>query len=226
MDLSPLWDDDPRTEPQRIGSYYTGGTAHKSVLRSGHLFVADGQEGLKILDVTVANNPVEIGSVVSDDARDVALIPGYALVADERRGLILCDISDPSDPILIKILDSRGIQRIALQDHLAATAGKTGVNLYDFSDPLRPELFGSFDSEYVESIFIDGKYLYIAEGHRGLQVVDIRSFDSPVQVSACTDIYAVDVAVYNGYAIVADSRQLNVVEVLVPEWLRLSASRR
>ena len=78
----------------------------------------------------------------------------------------------------------------------------------------------------MEGVCIEGRYLYIAEGHRGLQVVDIRSFDTPVKVSACPDIFAVDVAVYNGHALVADSRQLNVVEVLVPEWLRRSTTRR
>jgi hypothetical protein len=226
VDLSPLGDDDPRTQPQRIGSYYTGGTARKSVLRSELLFVADGREGLKILDVTVAKDPVEIGSLSGGDVRDVAVISGYALVADGSRGLIICDITDPSDPVRINTLDIQGVRQIAVQDQLVAAAGKSGVKLYDFSHPPHPELFGTFDSEYVESICIDGRYLYIAEGHRGLQVVDIRSFDTPVQVSACPDIYAVDVAVYNGYALVADSRRLNVVEVLVPEWLRRSSYRR
>lgn len=226
LELSPGWDDDPLTQPEQIGSYFTGGTAHRTVVRSELLFVADGQEGLKILDVSVANHPVEIGSVASGNARDVAVIPGYALIADGEDGLIVCDIADPSAPIPINALASQGVHRVVAQDTLVGAAGRTGVELYDFSDPRQPKLFGRFESEYVESIFIDGHYLFIAEGHRGLQVVDIRSYDRPVQVSACPDIYAVDVAVYGGYALVADSRQIHVVEVLIPEWLSQSQSRR
>jgi len=220
LDLSPTWDSDPLTQPERIGSYYTGGTAHRAVVHSHLLFVADGQEGLKILDVTVTNDPVEIGSVSSDDARDVAVMPGYALVADGESGLIVCDISDPGDPTPIATLDRQGVHRIVVRDNLVATAGRTGVDLYDFSDPRHPEVLGRFESRYVESIFIDGNYLYIAEGYRGLKVLDIQSFDRPVPVSACPQIYAVDVAVYDGYALVTDSRQIYVVEVLIPEWLR------
>jgi hypothetical protein len=226
LDLSPAWDGDPLTQPERIGSYYTGGTAHRAVVHSDLLFVADGQEGLKILDVTVKNDPVESGSVSSDDARDVAVMSGYALVADGENGLIVCDISDPGDPTPIATLDRQGVHRIVVQDNLVATAGRTGVDLYDFSDPRHPEVLGRFESRYVESIFIDGNYLYIAEGYRGLKVLDIQSFDRPVPVSACAQIYAVDVAVYDGYALVTDSRQIYVVEVLIPEWLRQSSSRR
>jgi len=226
LDLAPLWDDDPLSQPQQTGSYYTGGTAHRTVFRSDFLFVADGQEGLKILDVTVANNPTEIGSVPSADARDVAVLPGYALVADGHSGLIVCDISDPSDPIAISTLEGRGVHRIVVRDTLAATAGRTGVQLYDFSDPRNPKTRGRFESGYVEGIFLDGGYLYIAEGYRGLTILDIQSFDRPVTVSACSGIYAVDVAVHNGYALVADSRRIQVVEVLIPQWLRRSPSRR
>jgi len=219
LDLSP-------PQPEQIGSYFTGGTAHRSVVHSGLLFVADGREGLKILDVSVSNNPVEIGSVASSDARDVAVLPGYALIADGRSGLIVCDISDPGDPVPINTLGGQGVHRVVVQDTLLAVTGKSGAELYDFSDPRHPKLFGRYESEYVESIFIDGDYLYIAEGYRGLQVLDVRSFDRPVQVSACGEIYAVDVAVHGGYALVADSRRIHVVEVLIPEWLRQSSSRR
>ena len=107
-----------------------------------------------------------------------------------------------------------------------ASAGRRGVELYDFSDPRHPGVLGRYESEYVESISIEGNYLYIAEGYRGLTVLDILSFDRPVPVSACADIYAVDVAVYDGYALVTDSRQIHVVEVLIPEWLGRGSSRR
>jgi hypothetical protein len=226
IDLSPAWDDDPRTQPVRIGSYYTGGTAYQAAIHSGLLFVADGGEGLKVLDITIPGNPVEIGSAPGKDVRDVAIIPGYALIADAESGLIVCDISDPGVPVPIRTVECGGAHRVVAQDTLVAAAGRSGVQLYDFSDPSSPQLVDRFESAYVESIFIHGPYLYIAEGYRGLQVVDIRSFDRPVQVSACPGIYAVDVAVFSGYAFVTDSRKIHVVEVLIPEWLRHSSSGR
>jgi hypothetical protein len=220
LDLTALQDDDVMTQPEQIGSYYTGGTAHGSRFRSGLLVVADGPEGLKVLDVTEVSNPVEIGSVAVEDARDIALIPGYVLVADANRGLIVCDLTDPSAPVLREILGSEGVFRVEVQDTLVAAAGRNGVDLYDFSDPQNPRSRGGFHSRFVEGICIHGPYLYIAEGHLGLRVLDIRSPGRPVQVSGCPDIYAVDVAVRDGYALVADSRKIHAVEILIPLWLR------
>ena len=71
LDLSPLSDGDPDTQPQRTGSYYTGGTAHRTTVRGGLLFVADGPEGLKILDHTRC--PTFIGV---DQALQTASLPG------------------------------------------------------------------------------------------------------------------------------------------------------
>jgi hypothetical protein len=226
VDLAPLGTGDPAGEVQRTGSYYTGGTAHRCVAHSNLLLVADGREGLKILDMSPSSGPLEVGVVSGENTRDVAVIPGFTLVADGPGGVGVCDLSDPENPVRRRTLDIPGARRIVFADPLAAIAGSSGVDLYDFTDPLNPELFGRFESAYVEGIFIEGKYLYVAEGHRGLQVIDIRSFDSPVHVSACPDIYAVDVAVSNGYALVSDSTRLNVVKVLIPEWLRRSSSRR
>ena len=226
LDLSPLWVGDSTTQPKRTGSYYTGGTAHRTSGRPGLLFVADGQEGLKILDIGLPNSPVEIASVSSRDARDVALMGEYALVADADSGLIVYAVADPVNPIALVTLESPGAQRIVLQDTLVAVAGSSGVDLYDFSDPGHPAVLGRYESEYVEGIFLRGQYLYIAEGHRGLTVLDVRSYDPPVLVSACPDIYAVDVAVHAGYALVTDSRQIHAVEILIPEWLRAEAPRR
>jgi hypothetical protein len=226
LDLSPLWDGEAGTQPQRTGSYYTGGTAHRTTVRGGLLFVADGPEGLKILDIGTPNNPVEIASVFSGDARDVALIGDYALVADAESGMIVYDVTEPGSPIALATREFAGARRLVVQDTLVAVSGNRGVGLYDFSDPRHPALLGGFQSEYVEGITIRGQYLYIAEGHRGLTVLDIRSCDPPVQVSACPDVYAVDVALSQGYALVTDSRQIHVVEVLIPEWLRAEAPGR
>jgi hypothetical protein len=225
VDISPIWDDDPLNQPDQIGSHYTGGTAYRAVFWSDLLLVADGREGLKILDVSEPTNPVDIGSVTTDDARDVAVISGYALVADGRSGLIVCDISNPSNPLPINTLERRGVYKVVVQNAQVATAGRSGVEIFDFSDPLAPRSVGRFDSSYVENIYIDGRYLYIAEGYRGLKVLDIQSFDRPVAVSACPDIYAVDVVAQGAYSLVADSEQIHVIEVLIPEWLRQTTPR-
>ena len=111
-------------------------------------------------------------------------------------------------------------------DGLAITAGRSGVDLFDVSDPGKPEKLSSFESPYVEGIAVQGSYLCIAEGYRGLKVLDIRSPDRPFVVSACPEIYAVDVTVLGGYVLVADSEEVHSIELLIPEWLRQASSTR
>jgi len=89
----------------------------------------------------------------------------------------------------------------------------------DVSDPKAPVLKGRYETSSVEAIAANGKYAYVAEGYRGLTVLDISRPSRPAVVSACDDVFAVGVAVKGGYAIVADSFGLRIIQILIPDWL-------
>jgi hypothetical protein len=87
----------------------------------------------------------------------------------------------------------------------------------EFAEP-RP--LGSYETPHAEDVALEGPYVYLAEGVRGITVLDVSRPESPRPVSACPEIYAVGVAARGDYAFVADSRNLQVIRILVPEWLR------
>ena len=66
---------------------------------------------------------------------------------------------------------------------------------------------------------MNGRYAFVAEGYRGLTVLDISHPAPPVVVSSCADVFAMGVAARGDYALVTDSKSLQVVRILIPDWL-------
>jgi len=54
-------------------------------------------------------------------------------------------------------------------------------------------------------------------------VLDVSQLESLRPVSACPEVYAVGVAARGDYAFVADSKGLQIIRILIPEWLRRKA---
>ena len=94
------------------------------------------------------------------------------------------------------------------------------LKIVDTANPKQPVVINNYTSGYIEDLAINDSLLYLAEGFRGLQILDISHPLSLKPVSACSDVYALGVAVKGGYAFVTDSEGLKVVKIFIPEWLR------
>ena len=65
--------------PYRVGDYDTPGHAHHIIMRDNYAYVADGESGLLILDISDRANPMLIGSYdTPDTAHGIALSGDYA----------------------------------------------------------------------------------------------------------------------------------------------------
>jgi hypothetical protein len=87
------------------------------------------------------------------------------------------------------------------------------------ADPASPRLLGSYETGQVEALALNGRYVYVAEGFRGLTVLDASQPEHLEVISTCTDVYAAGVAAKGNYALVVDSFGLRVIQILIPEWL-------
>jgi hypothetical protein len=67
---------------------------------NGLVYVADGDSGLKIYDVSDPQNVTLRGTYTNKAAYDVDLWGDYAFVAADSSGLVMLDISNPASPIL------------------------------------------------------------------------------------------------------------------------------
>ena len=74
-------------------------------LQGSYLYICCNNEGLKVFDVSVPANPVEVKTVTGSYFKDV--IPyGNQLICYVSTGINLYDISNPSDPVLVKQINN------------------------------------------------------------------------------------------------------------------------
>jgi hypothetical protein len=184
-----------------------------------YALIADGTNGMQIIDVTLVNQPDSLSSYNTDgSANDVtaATINGdlYAFISDYSNGLNIVDISIPSNPQLVGIINAGlGLVNTTFVDannqlaYVSTSAGN--FQIYDISTlPNEPTLLsGTFTgSTNVNGLYASGNYLYLACGDIGLKIMDISNPSSPQSVSLFnTTGFANDVIVNTTYAYVADS---------------------
>lgn len=74
---------------------------------NGLLDVADGTNGLQVIDISNPANPQRVGGYNTPDiARGVAVSGKYAYVADFIAGLQVIDISEPANPQFVSFFNT------------------------------------------------------------------------------------------------------------------------
>lgn len=184
-----------------------------------YALIADGTNGMQIIDVTAVNLPDSLASYDTDgSANDVtaATINNdlYAFISDYENGLVIVDISTPSNPFLVGTLNPAGgfvtTTFVDANNMVAYIALGSVVQVYDISNlPNQPTFLSTINiggGGTTNGLYVSGSYLYIACGNTGLEIVNISNPSSPqiISVSNTTGI-ASDVTVNTNYAYVADS---------------------
>ncbi len=202
--------------------YFVEGIA--LAIQGGHsyAFVAAGDAGLLVVDVSVPSAPQEIGSWDSPGyAEGVAVAGAIAYLADGPYGLRLVDISDPGHPRpLGAAFDANYAFAVAVADHRAyLAAGGAGLLIADVSDPAQPRALGTLDTPgYAYDLAVSGGLAYVADGWGGLQIVDAADPAHPaLKAARAMPGQAFGVAVAGTQAYVAAAYAgLRVVDVTNP----------
>ena len=85
-----------------VGSFDTDGTAYDVFVEGDLAYIADGQDGLRIIDITNLEEPEEVGSLDTDGSAFVADVQGdLTYIADGQNGLVIVNIADPTDPQVV-----------------------------------------------------------------------------------------------------------------------------
>jgi hypothetical protein len=94
------------SEPRALAGVQTVGNARGVALAGNHCLVADGREGLTIVDITNATSPQVQGNchIPGGYANKVAAHESMAYVAAGSAGLAAIDISDPAHPVLASLV--------------------------------------------------------------------------------------------------------------------------
>jgi hypothetical protein len=178
------------------------------VIVGRHAFLADGEAGLRVVDVSTPTAPREIGSVdTAGYAYDVAAAGTFVYVADGASGLKVVDVQAPSAPREVAGLsleggDVRGVHIAGSRAFVAA--GSLGLVVVDVSDPKAPrEISRSETPRTADAVFVAGNRAYVADTE-WLRVYDVSEPSSPVEVGSYeTPSYARDLWVAGDTAYLA-----------------------
>ena len=191
-----------------VGSYDTPGCARGVYVSGDYAYVADGEAGLRVIDVSDPQNPVEVGYYDTPGyAVDVYISGGYAYVAAGYAGLRVIDVNDPSNPVEVGHYDTPGCTYdVYVSGGYAYVADEdSGLQVIDISDPQNPVEVGYYNTPgWALGVYVSGGYAYVADDWAGLRVIDISDPSNPEEVGYYdTPDYAWDVYVSGDYAYVA-----------------------
>ncbi len=129
-----IYDVTNHAQPPVMVSTFTGTTdARDVVCIGGHAFVADGSEGLIVVDFSNPTNPVEVGRLAGiGQPRYIAAAYPYVVIVGSDPLLRIVNISDPSEPFVADSYSTGGSSEIAIEGSTIATVvGFEGVLLLD-----------------------------------------------------------------------------------------------
>ncbi len=174
-----------------------GRSVNNGVAVSGnYAYLANNNDGLRIIDITDPQNPVLKGNVPesmlgNSQAYGVTISGNYAYLANGNAGLRIIDITDPQNPVLKgnvleSLMGSGNAVGVAVSGNYAYLANNTdGLRIIDITDPQNPVLKGNvleslMGSGYANGVAVSGNYAYLANSSDGFRLIDITNPQSPV----------------------------------------------
>lgn len=211
--------------------YRIPSNANGLALSGQMLYLADGWQGVKTIDVTDPHNPVTVGALgpsadLHSSAQDIVLDGIHAYVADYGGGLRVLDVSDPANPAEMSYYPlpdmANYAQRLDVADGYAYVADTSGrLRIFNVADPTQPAPVTVYEEDYrsVVDVQVTGNYAYTV-GDDGLRALNISDPAHPAETSHCPDIVeGSSLHVTGGYAYIVGGESGNylwTVDVSIP----------
>ena len=148
------------------------------VVQNQLAYLANGNDGLFIMNVTNLSNPTKKGELALPSvSTDIKLKDKYAYIPVYSGGIRVVDITDPTAPI-----DASGFVSTASDAYGVAITGNylfvavshQGLESFNISLSASPSHLDTVDLDgYARKVEIKGNYAYVACDLGGLQIVDI-----------------------------------------------------
>ncbi|MBN2416787.1 T9SS type A sorting domain-containing protein [bacterium] len=178
----------------QVDVYNTDGQAYGVYVLNGYAYVADGSNGLVILDVDAAGGIDEVGHVSTnmilqsgDIARDVFVYGNYAYVAVGFGGLYVVDVTSKTAPTVVRSIamdgeDVLAVSGDALGQYVYVANGEYGLEIIDISSPTTASVVYTFNtSGSVKDVKVYQNYAYIADGTGGFRVLNVYDPTTPTE---------------------------------------------
>ncbi len=212
--------------PSALAAINIPGYANNVDVAGDYAYVAAGQAGLQIIDVSNRRAPQIVGQLDTDGvAIDVKVRGNLAYVADGDKGLKVINVATPAAPVLLSALDTDGVtQDLQLAGHYAYLAnGSAGIDIVDVTNPSEPVVASNLTGlGTVYGLDGDSNLLVVVAGS-ALISVDVSDKLAPARLGSVNLGQVKDVAFDGSYAYVAAySNGYRVVDLTNPAQPRVT----
>ncbi|MHA1125419.1 MAG: hypothetical protein ACTSQX_07270 [Candidatus Heimdallarchaeota archaeon] len=225
-----------------IGSWSDAGSVHSIVVEEVegtlYAYIADGANGLRILNITDPASPYEVGFYQDGAAvaYDVMLHDDYLYLSYGINGLVILDKDNKISPTKIAQVDafldgneSRGMDIDASYVYLAC--GLEGMAMIAISDPLHPAYLSSYsDGYFARDVAHGGSFAITTYQNHGVKVLQVGNpLDILLYGNFSTGDYygiSLDWTVSSRYGYIGSKDGLIVMNFWDAEnpWIKLDAS--
>lgn len=191
------------------------GIAYSSIVRGNLAYVAYGNFGVRVLDVSSPSNIVEMGNYVTGgSSRKIVLKEDIAYVANRNGGLLVLDVSNSEAPDSITKLIDGTVNDVAISgDYIYSAARDLGIAIINISTANSPAEVGYLSDYYGEGVAADGAVMGQSTWDK-VYFYDISSPESPVlQDSVRLATGTGEFAIYGDYAYVHDYDTLRIYSI-------------
>ena len=154
------------------------------VVKGNLAYIAQGEGGLMIIDVSNPNNPQTV-SIKSENVRGystkIAMKDSVIYMAAGTFGVNVINVSNPEQPVVtasnLAIKPARNLS--VYGNYLFTAISEQGVNVSEISYPTQPDIRGGASTNgYAKGVAIseDTAMLMVACGEMGFSVYDISDF--------------------------------------------------
>ncbi|MFX0152759.1 MAG: LVIVD repeat-containing protein, partial [Candidatus Hodarchaeota archaeon] len=148
-------------------------------------YLADLEDGLEILDITILSNPIHVGnySVGEQNARYIYALNNLLFLANYETGLEIFNVSDPSNPTKIggyEITDGCILEHVS--DNIAyLSSGGMELIILNVTNPFQPVKLGVYrDDEPVRAFYVDTEEnLAIINSLDSIKIIDLSDPTNP-----------------------------------------------
>ncbi len=141
-----------------------------------YAYVAAGNNGLVIVNITNKSDPLRIGGYdTTGKSQGVVVIGGYAYVADGDHGLVIVDVNNKTNPQEMGDYDTDYAYCVAVVgDYAYIAGGDNGLVIVDVTNKTDPRRVGGYNtSGGPRDIAVEGDYAYVADFANGLIIVEM-----------------------------------------------------
>ncbi|MEK6537869.1 MAG: hypothetical protein AABZ46_01890, partial [Nitrospirota bacterium] len=158
------------------------------VVEGNHAFLADGENGVEIVDVSDSSRPRLIARYKTREIpKAIAFSKGNIFIAEGNGGLEIADVSNIDTPEKVKEFSADFISDISIKESIAYVADNDSLLILDVSDPgLIKKISRKKVGYKIKDIFMSNDNMYIASDGK-IAMFDITKPDKPA-LSAEYDI--------------------------------------